>query len=470
MMLRLLIFLFGICFVLGEEVYLYETKHVEVPVDHFSFSTNHSFQLRYLVNSTYWKKNGGPIFFYTGNEGDIELFAQNTGFMWEIAPEFEALVVFAEHRYYGSSMPFGNKSFSAPQYLGYLTSYQALADYVDLITILKKTDGASNNPVVAFGGSYGGMLAAYIRMKYPHIVIGSIAASAPLLQFTGLTPCDAFSRILTSVYKLPNDSCASLIKKSWNVINSIASTDEGRSWISSQWKLCHSLGKNDVKPLKDWLVNVLTNLAMINYPYATSFLMPVPANPVKAFCKYLTNSTLDGKELLVYLQKGFNIYTNYTGKTKCIDFKQDASPQLGDQGWDFQSCTEMVMPICSTGQYDMFETSPWDLISLAKTCNEKWKQQPQPFLALKEYGGKDISSATNIVFSNGMLDPWSSGGIMRNMSRSVVAIIIPEGAHHLDLRATNLNDPISAIIVRKFHKYNIRTWIRQYRTMIKNKK
>ena len=28
-----------------------------------------------------------------GNEGDIEAFAQNTGFMWDIAEEFHAMVV-----------------------------------------------------------------------------------------------------------------------------------------------------------------------------------------------------------------------------------------------------------------------------------------------------------------------------------------------------------------------------------------
>lgn len=44
--------------------------------------------------------------------GDIFSFANNTGFMWENAPKFSAMVVFVEHRYYGESMPYGNKSFS----------------------------------------------------------------------------------------------------------------------------------------------------------------------------------------------------------------------------------------------------------------------------------------------------------------------------------------------------------------------
>ncbi len=46
-------------------------------VDHFSFSNDDVFKQRYLLNDSYWQP-GGPIFIYTGNEGDVEAFAQNT--------------------------------------------------------------------------------------------------------------------------------------------------------------------------------------------------------------------------------------------------------------------------------------------------------------------------------------------------------------------------------------------------------
>lgn len=47
-------------------------------IDHFGFANGGTFQQRYLVADQFWNHNGGPIFFYTGNEGDIDWFTNNT--------------------------------------------------------------------------------------------------------------------------------------------------------------------------------------------------------------------------------------------------------------------------------------------------------------------------------------------------------------------------------------------------------
>ncbi|EEC04812.1 prolylcarboxypeptidase, putative [Ixodes scapularis] len=144
-------------------------------VDHFTFRDNRTYQMRYAIADQFWDRKGGPVFFYTGNEDPYETFIKETGVIWEWAPDFKALIVFAEHRFYGKSLPFGDESYQSPKNLGYLTSEQALADYAYLVVYLKTTlAGAAKSQFVAFGGSYGGMLATWFRIKYPHLIAATL--------------------------------------------------------------------------------------------------------------------------------------------------------------------------------------------------------------------------------------------------------------------------------------------------------
>ena len=52
----------------------------------------------------------------------------------------------------------------------------------------------------------------------------AIAASAPILQFTGHTDCEAFSRIVTSDFRVAHPTCPKVIRKSWAAITNITSS------------------------------------------------------------------------------------------------------------------------------------------------------------------------------------------------------------------------------------------------------
>mmetsp|Transcript_59726 Transcript_59726/g.82932 ORF Transcript_59726/g.82932 Transcript_59726/m.82932 type:complete len:127 (+) Transcript_59726:332-712(+) len=114
------------------------------------------------------------------------MFYNNSGFLNNyLAEKYSALVVYMEHRYYGKSWPYGDEKESyKPENLIHLTSIQALHDYIDFLQYLKSDIyKCPTCPIIAFGGSYGGMLAAWIRMKFPNVIDGSMALSAPIVYF-----------------------------------------------------------------------------------------------------------------------------------------------------------------------------------------------------------------------------------------------------------------------------------------------
>jgi len=67
--------------------------------------------------------------------------------------------------------------------LKYLTIEQALADLATFIlSVTNDNEGALRNPKwVVFGGSYSGSLAAWLRMKYPHLIHAAVSSSSPLM-------------------------------------------------------------------------------------------------------------------------------------------------------------------------------------------------------------------------------------------------------------------------------------------------
>ncbi len=439
-----------------------------------------TFSLRYFLCDAHWRATPdgapGPVFFYAGNEADVELYVNHTGLMWESAPEAGALLVFAEHRYYGKSAPLADEA-QLRHNMGYLTSEQALADYAALIFSLKQRLNATRAPVVAFGGSYGGMLAAWLRIHYPSAVDGAIAASAPIWAFEGEEPppdAGGFAAVVTrdaSPAAGAAPACVDNLRAAWRELFARARSDAGRSELSGIFRLCGDSAlssEDDALSLAYWLQSAFDYLSMGNFPYESDYLTNgdglLPRYPMQAACAPLADAALPGDPaaLLSGLRDAAAVFYNVSGAKQCFKLQNvnDATAR-DDDFWGYQACTEMVMPMSRDGVRDAFWPQPWDAAAFAADCQATWNVTPRPLWATVSYGGRRLRSATNIVFSNGGLDPWRATGVTFPLSRSVLVVDIPEGAHHLDLMFSSPHDPQSVRDARALERREIARWVRE---------
>ena len=219
---------------------------------------------------------------------------------------------------------------------------------------------------------------------------------------------------------------------------------------------------------------------MVDYPYANDFLMPLPANPVKAMCfkgfdtykppgarediGEITNVTKDTINRLI---NATGIYFNYENKTDyCVDWKSNnAAGNLKDEAWAVLTCNQLAMPF-SCGDGTMFQKFAFNETDYIQGCETKYGLKPDFSWPMKEFGGaniaRDFKHYSNIIFSNGNLDPWIAGGVTEYINLKLPVYIIQGGAHHLDLRLPNEGDCPDVVRVREHETKDLRRWIDEY--------
>lgn len=456
-------------------------------IDHYSWGPiegaggNLTWQQRYLINADFWRNDtSGAVFFYTGNEGGVTLYANHSGLMWENAAELGALVIFAEHRYYGESWPFGDEATSLAN-IRYLSSSQALADYAVLLRGVLGALGALYQPVIAFGGSYGGVLSAFFRAGYPGSVAGAIAASAPLRSFPGqAAPWDSrlYMQVITRTASAGGgcaDSCAANVRASFPLIFGDGGSAEGRARLSAAFSTCAPLETEaDVQALAFFIRGTFDEMSMGSYPYPSSYLtggtVMLPAFPVRVACGFLADvDPSNSSALYAGLASALGVLNNATPvDCNAIPPSPYVDPSADVDGiWDYQECTEMQPDsdwFGSDGVEDMFYDLPRNLTYLGEHCLAAWGVVPSLDWITTKYALPDLTGASNIVFSNGLLDPWSGASIQTspNAHADLVVFNITDGAHHLDLFFSDPADPPSVTFVRSQEVAYIRKWILEF--------
>mmetsp|Transcript_31186 Transcript_31186/g.62342 ORF Transcript_31186/g.62342 Transcript_31186/m.62342 type:complete len:680 (-) Transcript_31186:115-2154(-) len=281
--------------------------YYEQTLDHFARGATRgggeTFSQRLCLFDGFVKEKGSPsvVLFYTGNESPVEEYVNNTGLMWEVGYEVRALLVFAEHRYEGESVP---DQVGMPHCASYVTVEQSLADYAAIIHWLRGSFSPSTIevPFVAVGGSYGGMLSSWLRIKYPFAVAGAIAASAPIFGFAKQSPpldgsAVATSRGFSEAGGNPPDSlCSSNLLAAWPLMKQLGTTTEGRALLEAELGLCSPLASEaEVNVLLQTVQATFFDLSEGDYPFESTYITsavgpgqyPLPAWPMRVACRGL---------------------------------------------------------------------------------------------------------------------------------------------------------------------------------------
>ncbi|CAN0167853.1 unnamed protein product, partial [Ectocarpus sp. 12 AP-2014] len=93
---------------------------------------------------------------------------------------------------------------------------------------------------------------------------------------------------------------------------------------------------------------------------------------------------------------------------------------------------------------------------------EQYGVSPGEGWGAAEYGGYDSwSQVTNVVFSNGRLDPWSGMGVVdqRRAGGGVKVIMMDQAAHHLDLFFEHPLDPQDVLDARRVEMDFVERWV-----------
>lgn len=184
----------------------YPPSWIDIPIDHFSNSTNQTFRNRYWINGQHYNA-GGPVFFFDSGEQNAHplvpyFLAEAAGpsAVMALARRFNGLAIIFEHRFYGDldegSYPFpmnsttgrpiaGREGYDAYQYL---TFEQALEDTIFFAENFQPSGlekywsllKPKYTPWIWLGGSYPGIRGATMRVRNPETFFATWASSAPV--------------------------------------------------------------------------------------------------------------------------------------------------------------------------------------------------------------------------------------------------------------------------------------------------
>ncbi|XP_054157916.1 putative serine protease K12H4.7 [Oppia nitens] len=412
-------------------------------VDHFNTSDTRTFKQRYFINNKYYK-TGGPVFLLVDGENEGQDYFITAGALAGYAQRFGALAVDLEHRYYGQSLPTEDLSIGN---LRYLTVGQALKDTEQFIGYLNRKLSLNNNTKwIAFGGSYAGNLVAFLREKYPHAVAGSVASSAPI-QMTY-----DFNQYYPAVSQSLGTECSKQVREAFQLVVDQLKTPDGWLAIGKEFKLCTPLNGTDRDSVYRFMLSLMEPFAISAQYDGRS---PMGVHRVCSLMMTTDNRTDNGSKSSP-VDRLAQVMTEYR-KGNCIDYEYNKlinvlkdikpSPQAMFRQWFYQMCTEFGY-FQTTDHSDSPFGHNVPIDHYVKICSDAYGKQFTPDVIRKSvdrfnqyYGGAKPENITNVVFTNGAVDPWHVLSVLTDLNPTTRAIYMNSTSHGAEMLQPLPTDP-----------------------------
>ncbi|CAH2985463.1 unnamed protein product [Chilo suppressalis] len=394
---------------------------------------------RYFVNDKYFDKNNpGPVFLMIGGEGPADPKWMVKGAWIEYAKFFKALCINLEHRYYGESRPTEDMSTKNLQYLSSSQAMDDLAYFIQEMNELYKLP--KDTKWIAFGGSYPGSLAAWVRVKYPHLIYAAVSSSGPLLAKVDFM--EYFKVVVDALReKTGDDDCVQQVKLAHQQITDLMKGQP--EIIEKEFKVCKKFSDASPDDIKNFYSSIADDFADVvqynedNRIGANEEYRNVTINTI---CKILT----EGKEKPAYKRLAdFNAIIMNKNNQTCLDYSYSNMIQElrnitwgGDEArqWMYQTCTEFGFYQTSSAEVEVFGNA-FTLDFFIQQCEDVFgKKFDKDFVSNaaawtnSKYGGVDIA-VSRVVFVHGSVDPWHALGITQTKDNNAPAIYIKGTAH-----------------------------------------
>uniref|UniRef100_A0A804R566 Uncharacterized protein n=1 Tax=Zea mays TaxID=4577 RepID=A0A804R566_MAIZE len=226
-------------------------------------------------------------------------------------------------------------------------------------------------------------------------------SSAPIiLQLDHITPWSSFYDAVSQDFKSESMNCFSVIKATWgwDALDERAASDGGLLDLSKLFRACKTL--KYAYSIRNWLWTAFAYTAMVDYPTPANFLQNLPAYPVKEMCKIIDGFPA-GADVLDKAFAAASLYYNYTGDQTCTA-SMAGSGRLARR-WSCGPMTvsnESMFPPSTFSYEERNQPQDQTFVDLVLHCTIFLQKIEK---VLKRFG-------SNIIFSNGMRDPWSRGG------------------------------------------------------------